>query len=214
MATMTALAEATVAERAGSDAAACARLIVHDVEHRVGAWHPDAALARAMLGEILLFGGDADEGLEQLHSAELRLRDRRGSLSLRAADLLDLEGLSLRDRGRLPEAGQAFREAMAIRRRELGDDDPAVALSLEHLASLQDTPADTAEVLLRHAASILDHAPDDYAELTARVFHDLGSVLLSEGKYVEARAALAHAAALRASDDGERDRLAPVFPSW
>lgn len=212
MATMT--TESTSEERTGSDAAACARRIVDDVERRLGTWHPDAALARAMLGEILLFDGEADEGIEQLHRAELRLRDLRGALALRAADLLDAEGVSLRDRGRLREAAQAFREAMAIRTRELGADDPAVALSLEHLASLHDRSDDAAEVLLRRAAVIVEHAPDDYAELAARVFHDLGEVLLSEGKYTDARAALAHAAALRAANDDDGDRITPLYASW
>lgn len=88
----------------------------------------------------------------------------------------------------LPEAERMFLESLATRRAELGDDDPAVAESLSHVAGIYLTRMyyDKAEPTLLQALQIArDAAPQDFA-VTATIYDRLGDLYQFLGRYDEA----------------------------
>lgn len=196
------------AEVALGEAESRARMLLEEARRRVGRFHPDVALARAMLGEALMVEGRTDEGLALIHRAQRRLARERGAFALRAAELLDLEGTVFEERGDLGDAERCFRESLRLRRQAAGEDDPIVAISLDHLARLFSEAwfeDDIAESFLERAAAIVDRAPGDRPELTARVLHDLGVLLLRRGEIDGARTVLERAIDARAATVGVDD---------
>lgn len=190
------------------EAEARARMLLEEARRRGGRFHPDVALARAMLGEALLVAGRTDEGLALIHRAQRRLAREHGALALRAAELLDVEGTVSEERGELAAAERCFRDAMRLREAVCGQDDPIVAISLDHLARLFSDARfedDIAESFLERAVAILGRAPADRPELTARVLHNLAVLLLRQGELDAARAVLERAIDVRAATVGIDD---------
>jgi serine/threonine protein kinase/Flp pilus assembly protein TadD len=144
-----------------------------------------AKATREFLLELI---GQADP--RQAKGQEITVRQvldqRAGSLASEAAldpatrgDLLDALGVAYRSLGNFEKAGPLLREALALRRRALGDDHVQVAESLHNLANLERQlhhPAE-AERLTRQAIAIQRRAfPQGHRDL-ARGLNNLASLL-------------------------------------
>jgi tetratricopeptide (TPR) repeat protein len=91
-------------------------------------------------------------------------------------------------RGRLAEAEDLFREAIAIKRRTLGSDHPEVANSLSGLASalLGQGKLAEAETSVREALAITKNSSETDAPVLADAFANLAQILVLERQFVEA----------------------------
>jgi eukaryotic-like serine/threonine-protein kinase len=101
--------------------------------------------------------------------------------------------------GSYPEAEEAVRQALAIRRRELGPDHPSVAASLDQLAGLLHTtnhPAES-EQSYREALAILERQDPVDRPALAEVLDGLGTLLLFKGDLEGAAGVLDRGLAIR-----------------
>jgi tetratricopeptide (TPR) repeat protein len=88
----------------------------------------------------------------------------------------------------LEQAEPLFREALALRKEALEEDDPAVAASLNNLARLLKTQGKDleAETLYREALAIMKKTLGENHPDFAQSLNNLAAVLKDEGKYIEA----------------------------
>ena len=111
--------------------------VFEDVARRVDVELADAPDAQAAvqlsIGETYLRALLVDEALPHLRAALARYREHDRDDQLQVARTLDALGRTLAQQNR-PEAIEVQREALALRRAALGDDDPRVALSRRGLA--------------------------------------------------------------------------------
>jgi serine/threonine-protein kinase len=157
-------------------------------EGEVGPEHPDVAVTRTDLAEVLKSKGDLTAAEPMYREAVEVLRKSLGAEAAEVADAVDGLAQLLQAKGELEEAERLQREALAIRRKRLGDDPRSVAESLNNLGVVLGTRGDyaAAEPLHREALAILEEQglaadPHIAAGLTTLAF-----VLDQQGKYEEA----------------------------
>lgn len=137
-----------------------------------------------------------------LESAE----GRSGVDSLQAADALDLlvESMWRHGRGSEPDALKLAERAVSIREAHGGDRDPALAVSLKNLGTLQSSAADFSGAMksLDRAIALRTAAADNAPEL-ASCRERMATVLGNSGRYGVARALLDLALRELPEDSGE-----------
>lgn len=145
-----------------------------------------------------------------------RLAGETGLDPATRADLLDALGVAYRSLGRNAEAGPLLKEALALRRQALGEENVQVAESLHNLANLERElrHPDEAERLIRQAIEIQRHAfPQGHRDL-ARGLNNLASLLRQKAEaagaaggalLVEAEALARQGMAMKLSLSGKED---------
>ena len=116
----------------------------------------------------------ATRAYENALSADPELHDAKNNLAM-----------LLRVKGDYDAAEPLFREALAMRRRVLGDDHPHVAGSLSNLAFLLSSKGDNdgAEPLCREALAMRRRLLGDEHPDVATALNNLGSLLSDKGDY-------------------------------
>jgi len=150
---------------------------------------------------------------EILDRAAARLADPGDERPEVRSKLLDTMGVVYRHLGLYGRAEPLLEEALALRRRALGEQSLDTAQSLLHLGQLridQSRYAD-GEGLLRRSLSVEEGLVGKNAPGVAEALYTLGYVLRQEGKTTEAEAALRRVAALREASDGDEVDLALVL---
>ena len=148
---------------------------------------------------------------EALDQRASRLAEETSLDPATRADLLDALGVAYRSLGRSEEAGPLLTEALALRRRALGEEHVQVAESLHNLANLerQLRHLDKAERLTRQALAIQRRAfPQGHRDL-ARGLNNLASLLgdKAEAASVAGGPLLAEAEALAREGLAMKQRL-------
>jgi CHAT domain-containing protein/tetratricopeptide (TPR) repeat protein len=129
----------------------------------------------------------------------------------RRADLIRVVGLRARAdalgaRGRYREAEQAYRDALVLCRKTLGEKHCETVLSCNNLATCLDAQGKHAQArrLLEHAVAICFEALGEEHFLTALCYNNLAGNLNSQGGYSQARRLYEKALAIRKSVLGEQ----------
>jgi tetratricopeptide (TPR) repeat protein len=114
--------------------------------------------------------------------------DEQGSACLEAARLLNQTAEYLGERAQYSAAEPMYRRALAIREREMGDEQPQTATSLNDLAGLLQDQGNYAEAepLYRRALAIRERALGTEHPDTATSLSDLGVLLDDRGDYAGA----------------------------
>ena len=121
------------------------------------------------------------------------------------AKLMDTVGFAYLEIGRYEKAAPYLEEALEIRRRVLASDDPAVALSMNHVGVLRRVQAryKESEELLRDSLKLRRERLGEDHEQVAESQSDLAVVLNRQGRTAEAEPLLRQALALRLRLHGE-----------
>jgi tetratricopeptide (TPR) repeat protein len=122
----------------GQSAAAIAAyreaIMLHD--RFLGEVHPDKETLHAYLGEAFIAAGQYRPAIDNLSKAALIAQQLWGDSSLKYATRANDLGVAYQRAGDLETSIRVFRAAEAIRRRELGMDDPLVAHCLLNLGTV------------------------------------------------------------------------------
>ena len=137
--------------------------------------------------------GRFEEAEQHLQEAQGMLREERHPLLL--AKVLDGIGVMWTERQELAKAREPYERALELRRRELGDDHPKVAESLNELGSAVRSSGDpaTAEGHFRRALEIHKRVLGDDHAFTGIILHNLAIARLFQGDPREAEVLLKEA---------------------
>lgn len=118
-----------------------------------------------------------------------------------AAQLLDVTGHYLYQRGRYDQADSFLHQALAMREKVLGPDYPDTATSLNNLAELHQAQGkyEQAEPLYRRALVVREKVLGPDHPATATSLNDLAELYQTQGKYEEAEPLYQRALAIRES---------------
>jgi tetratricopeptide (TPR) repeat protein len=151
-------------------------------EPRPSSWETDTAAGAKAFQE-----GKLEEAERQLEVARERANAGKDNELEVAASLVNL-AVVRRAQGDLPGALQLQQEALAIREKQLGPENPEVATSLNSIAALYGAQDDytAAAPLLTRALAIREKAlgPDD--RRTAQSLNNLALLHAAEGHYADA----------------------------
>ena len=177
--------------------------------------HPDVANSLNDLAQVLQWECRLDEA-EAMHRDALAIRRRLlGPSSLDVAQSLSNLGWTLffqsahnhpRREAALAEAEPLLRDALAIQRKELGDESLEVAKTLNWLALVlpgRNKPSE-AESLANEGLSICRRLYGDAHPVMSNLFDALGMALEPQGRIVEAEGAYVQAMAVRQKFFGVR----------
>jgi tetratricopeptide (TPR) repeat protein len=156
------------------------------------------AVARGMFAEAELWSDLAGAKLNRLGESGWGALARRAALSQWRGELY----LGL---GRLDEAEAAYREALALRRRDPKAVPQAISSSLNSLGNLAITRGDFAASMtyLREALAIREREFGPHSPRVAGTLNNIGRVLMTECRWDEARAHFDRALAIRRALYGE-----------
>jgi tetratricopeptide (TPR) repeat protein len=181
-----------------SDYAAAAPLLQRAVdlqERLLGATHPDLA-PTLDLAAIIAIAQKRWPDAENLLGRELVIHQLAGDESLRERATC-LESLShvYAEQRQLPKAEAALAEALQVRERMLGKDDPDLFEYIIGLADFNRTIGNQAkaEALFRRVAGANIAPPDPTAQLTADALTALGEIAVAKGDLKRAEQALRRA---------------------
>jgi serine/threonine-protein kinase len=123
----------------------------------------EVASAALALGVALAARGEygrAEPLVDEAVGTRRRLVAAGGLAGTALAEVLDARGRLLQSRGRFVDAEAAYREALELRRRELGPDDPRIARSHERIGGALGARGERAPAIaeLQRAVAILDAA--------------------------------------------------------
>jgi serine/threonine protein kinase/tetratricopeptide (TPR) repeat protein len=159
--------------------------------------------------------GETVTARELLDRGAARVREElRGEPAVQAT-LLDTIGNVYRRLGLYERAAPLLEDALATRRRVLGEDHLDTAASLEDLGELQRERGyyAAAEGLLRRAMVVRERRLGPNAPEVAQSLHELGRVLRQQGRYPEAEGLCRRALAIREARPGDPAAVADTLES-
>jgi CHAT domain-containing protein/Flp pilus assembly protein TadD len=124
---------------------------------------------------------------------------------LAKAEKLNKQGIQLYQEGRYAEAEPLHKEALTIRKKQLGDNHPDTAKSLNNLALLYESQGRYTEAELLHKEALAirkKQLGDDHPD-TANSLNNLAELYESQGRYTEAELLHKEALAIRKKQLGD-----------
>ena len=139
-----------------------------------------------------------------------------GFTSETAALLLNRTGYYYRSQGRYEEAEPLYRDALAMRKRLLGEAHPAVATSLNNLAELYESQGryEEAEPLYLEALAMRKRLLGEAHPDVATNLFNLGALRYKQGRYSEALALLLQAQPIYLAQLGPDHPNTQALQSW
>ena len=184
----------------------------------LGAAHPDVGNSLLFLGRMHWLRGDLREALSLLDQAEALLAPAVGPGHPDLSVVYDCRAGVLSQMGRLPEARDAYRRAVALRDKAQGAKSLALYMPLFHLARIEQRLEDWAgaEVSLRRLVELGEAYPQT-RHMTAMPQVRLAQCLVHLGRYAEAEPLLLSHANEKAEAPVRReaaDVLAQLYAAW